>query len=98
MSFELNFIWIGLGIAAAGYFIGNGLRNFKNPILGMWDDDEDDSHRLLKDSMVHQFIGIPKTDAEKLVEEYPDIPHLVINGTVYYPKGKLREWLARAGK
>lgn len=27
---ELDFFWLGLGIAAFGYFIGSGLKNFKN--------------------------------------------------------------------
>lgn len=27
---EMNLFWIGLGLAALGYFIGDGLKNFKN--------------------------------------------------------------------
>ena len=26
-----SFIWLAAGIAVAGYFIGDGLKNFKNP-------------------------------------------------------------------
>lgn len=38
-------------------------------------------------------MGISKEDAKSLIQEHSDIPHLVINSQVYYPKGKLRKWL-----
>lgn len=97
---ELDFIWMALGIAAAGYFIGNGLKNFKNPDAkdGLSDFfEDDDEHELVKEKNVHYIIGISKEDARALIEEYPDIPHVIINDNVYYPKGKLREWLTRVG-
>lgn len=37
---EIDFFWIGLGIAAFGYFIGNGLKNFKNPEASFQFEDE----------------------------------------------------------
>ena len=96
---ELDLIWIGLGIAIAGYFIGDGLKNFKNPnAKGLGDIfDEDDEHELIKESDVHYFIGISKEDAKHLIDEHPEIPHLLINDQVYYPKAKLREWLKDLG-
>lgn len=94
---DFNFIWIGLGIAAAGYFIGDGLKNFKNPLaknlIDSLGDDEDD-HELIKENQVHYFMGISKEDAKSLIQEHTDIPHVMINGNVYYPKGKLRNWLS----
>lgn len=96
---ELDLIWMGLGIAIAGYFIGDGLKNFKNPnAKGLGDIfDEDDEHELIKESDVHYFIGISKEDAKHLIDEHPEVPHLYINDKVYYPKAKLREWLKDLG-
>jgi hypothetical protein len=28
---EISLLWVGLGLAALGYFIGEGLKHFKNP-------------------------------------------------------------------
>ncbi|NEU32104.1 helix-turn-helix domain-containing protein [bacterium LRH843] len=93
-----DFIWIGLGIAIAGYFIGNGLKNFKNPggnvlggISGLF--DEDDEHELIKENDVHLFIGISKEDVKSLIQDHPEVPHITVNNKVYYPKARLREWL-----
>ena len=98
---ELDYIWIALGIAAAGYFIGNGLKNFKNPdakdsLSELF--NEDDEHELIKEKDVHYFIGISKEDTKLLIQEHPDIPHILINNKVYYPKAKLRNWLKSLGE
>lgn len=97
---EFDFIWLALGIAAAGYFIGNGLKNFNNPdatdsLSDIFSDD--DEHELIKENEVHYFIGISKEDAKSLIQEYPDIPHVTINNKIYYPKAKLRKWLSDLG-
>ncbi|RTQ86594.1 DNA-binding protein [Lysinibacillus telephonicus] len=96
----MELIWIGIGIAVAGYFIGEGLKNFKNPNYKSFieDLDEDDGHELIKENEVHYFIGISKEDAKKLIQEYPDIPHVKLNDNVYYPKEKLRNWLMHLGE
>ncbi|GIO26487.1 DNA-binding protein [Ornithinibacillus bavariensis] len=96
---DFDFFWLALGIAIAGYCIGEGLKNFKNPNAKNPIDflDEDDEHELIKENEVHYFMGIAKEDAKSLIEEYPDIPHIVINEKVYYPKAKLRQWLLSLG-
>lgn len=96
---EWDLIWIGLGIAAAGYCIGDGLKNFKNPHAKNLIDslDDDDEHELIKENAVHHFIGVSKEDAKSLIQEHPGIPHIVINGKVYYPKAKLKVWLLNLG-
>lgn len=93
-------IWIALGIAVAGYFIGEGLKNFKNPDEDSFFDsfDEDEEHELIKENEVHYFIGVSKEDAQSLIKEYPDVPHIMINGKVYYPKKRLRDWLLKIGE
>lgn len=98
---EFDLVWIALGIAAAGYFIGNGLKNFKNPdakdsLSEIFNDD--DEHELIKENNVHYFMGISKEDAKSLIQEYPDIPHVLINNKIYYPKAKLRKWLSNLGE
>lgn len=99
-TMEWDFIWLALGIAAAGYFIGEGLKNFKNPEAKTLLDslDEDDNHELIKENEVHYFMGISKEDAKSLIQEHSDIPHIIINNTVYFPKAKLRKWLLDLGE
>ena len=98
---ECSFISIAIGIAAAGYFIGDGLKNLKNPdAKGLIDSivEDDDEHELIKENDVHYFMGISKEDAKSLIQEHSDIPHIVINSKVYYPKAKLRKWLLNLGE
>ncbi|RDW20300.1 DNA-binding protein [Oceanobacillus arenosus] len=96
---EFAFIWLAAGIAIAGYFIGEGLKNFKNSDAKTFIDslDDDDEHELIKENDVHYFMGISKEDAKSLIEEHSDIPHIMINGKVNYPKSKLRKWLLKLG-
>lgn len=96
---DLDFFWLAIGLAVSGYFIGEGLKNFKNPSSKSFLEslDEEGEHELIKDSEVHYFAGISKEDAKKLIEEHPDIPHIKLNGKIYYPKVKLREWLKELG-
>ena len=100
LRLEMDFIWIGLGIAIASYFIGNGLKNFKNREVKMTFDylADIDWNELVKQKDVHYFLGITKEDAGKLIEQYPDIPHTKINDNIYYPKEKLRKWLKEIGE
>jgi len=98
---EWSFISIAIGIAAAGYFIGDGLKNLKNPdAKGLIDSivEDDDEHELIKENDVHYFMGISKEDAKSLIQEHADIPHIIINSKVYYPKAKLRKWLLKIGE
>lgn len=91
----MDFFWLGLGLAAFGYFIADGLRNFKQgpTSYNVLDFSDDEDHKLLKEKDLHWFIGISKEDAKKLIEEYPDVPHITLNDEVYYPKKKLKAWL-----
>lgn len=96
---ELDFIYLAIGIAFAGYCIGNGLKNFRNPqAKGLLEYLGDDDQELIKQDHVYEFMGISKEDAKTLFEDHRDIPHIIINGTVYYPRTKLREWLLHIGE
>ncbi|MDV2686079.1 DNA-binding protein [Alkalihalophilus lindianensis] len=91
----MDFLWLALGIAAAGFFIGEGIRNINNPNPKNMMDylNEEEDHELIKEKHVHHFLGVSKEDATKLLEEYPSVPHIRLNGTIYYPKEKLRNWI-----
>ncbi|SFC51516.1 hypothetical protein SAMN05443252_10446 [Bacillus sp. OV322] len=97
---EWSIFFVSVGIAAAGYFIGDGLKNFKNPnAKSLFDSlNEDDEHQLIKENDVHYFIGISREDAKSLIQEHSNIPHIIISGKVYYPKDKLRKWLLNLGE
>lgn len=96
-TMELDLFWIGLGIAAFGYFIGEGMKNFKKGSTSNNLLDLEDDHELLKESDLHWFMGVSKEDAKQLIAEHPDVPHLRLNGTTYYPRKKLKKWLLTIG-
>ena len=97
---EWGLIFVALGIAVAGYFIGDGLKNFENPNAKNLIDslNEEDEHELIKENDVPYFMGIWREDANSLFQERSDIPHLIISGKVFYPKDKLRKWLLNLGE
>ncbi|GGF17547.1 hypothetical protein GCM10010954_15370 [Halobacillus andaensis] len=92
-------VLLALGIAAAGYFIGDGLKNFKNPsapdFLSKLDDEDD--HQLVKQKDVHYVLGVSKEDGQQLLRDHPEIPHVTINQNVYYPKDQLKAWVRKIG-
>lgn len=92
--------WLAVGMIGAAYFIGNGLKNFKNPnstsLSNSFSFDNDDfwgEPKLIKESKVHDYIGISKEDAKSLVEDYPSVPHIIVNGQTYFPVKKLKAWV-----
>lgn len=92
--------WIAIGMIGAAYFIGSGLKNFKNPdpssSNSIWDNDHNHfwgAPELIREDKVHSYIGILKEDATSLVKDYPSIPHLIINGRVYFPADQLKKWV-----
>ncbi|WP_373894216.1 DNA-binding protein [Virgibacillus sp. CBA3643] len=92
-------------MAAAAYFIGDGLKSFKNPdakniteTFGEKTSDFLGEPQLIKENEIHHYTGISKEDAKSLIQEYPDVPHIIINNRVYYPIAKLREWLKNIGE
>lgn len=92
-------IFLGIGIAVAGYFIGEGLKNFKNPTNEKVLDNlkERQDAVLISEHVIHNFIGVKKEDVKSLVEDYPEIPHVRLNGTTYFPRSKVMEWIHKIG-
>ena len=96
----MDYFWIAIGMIGFGYFIGDGLKNFQSPLEKRFIESahEEDEHELIKEKDVHLFIGISKEDIQTLLKEHPDIPHIIINSKVFYPKAKLRKWLLEIGE
>lgn len=97
---ETEFFFLAIGLAAAAYFIGDGMKNFKNPntknmtdYLSVYDEKE-----LIPEKHIHYTLGIEKKDAQALTKEHRDIPHVIINGSVYYPRRQLLAWIEEIGK
>ncbi|MCP3761739.1 helix-turn-helix domain-containing protein [Domibacillus sp. A3M-37] len=88
-------LFLGVGIAIAGYFIGDGLKNWKNPSEKNFIDHfkKNDQPELIEAGEVHRFIGTPKGDTKALLEENRDIPSIKINGKMYFSRTSLRAWL-----
>ncbi|WP_407272805.1 DNA-binding protein [Radiobacillus sp. PE A8.2] len=92
---DFNFFWFAIGLAAMGYFIGEGLKNFGNAdsksLLNF--DVDDNEPWLIKEKDLHWNIDIDKADIPAFLEKYPDIPMVELNGQRYFPKKQLMEWL-----
>lgn len=63
--FTLDLMWIGIGLAALGYFISDGLKNFKNP-KGSYSDYP----TLIKESDLHYHLGLSKAEVKELLEKF----------------------------
>ncbi|MFE1242637.1 DNA-binding protein [Fictibacillus sp. NPDC058756] len=75
---EISLLWIGLGLAAFGYFIGDGLKNFKNP-----GNSFSEYPVLIKEKDLHNYVGLTFDEVEELLQKYPDIPKIELKGTRY---------------
>lgn len=96
----MDFIILAIGIATAGYFIGKGLENFQQPSAENTIDSffQEDENQLIEEKNIHYLIGISKKDSQALLKEYPEIPHIQLNGRVYYHKKQIKEWLEIVSK
>jgi hypothetical protein len=86
---EINFLWVGIGLAALGYFIGDGLKNFKNP-----KGNFSDYPILIKEKDLYLYLGLSKEEVNELLRKYPDAPKIELKGTTYYPYQHFLEWLS----
>ncbi|WP_280771396.1 DNA-binding protein [Salipaludibacillus daqingensis] len=93
----MEWIAIAIGIAVAGFFIGEGIKNVgkgsDQASLASFKSLFENQDQFIKEKHLHDFLGISKEDAQSIAQKYPDIPHVTINGNIYYPKAKLRQWL-----
>ncbi|MEC0564375.1 hypothetical protein P8841_00955 [Bacillus spizizenii] len=84
-------VFLGIGVALAGYFIGEGLKQMNHPKAY----EKSDTY-LIKERDIHfyigHFLGITTTDAKQLAGDMTDIPYIEINGKKYVQKHLLKEW------
>ncbi|MDK2598801.1 hypothetical protein QO179_00875 [Bacillus stercoris] len=83
-----------MGIALAGYFIGEGLKQMNHPKAY----EKSDTY-LIKERDIHfyigHFLGITTAEAKQLagdMKDMKDIPYIEINGKRYVQKQMLKEW------
>lgn len=84
-------VFLGIGVALAGYFIGEGLKQMNHPKAY----EKSDTY-LIKERDIHfyigHFLGITTTEAKQLAGDMTDIPYIEINGKKYVQKHLLKEW------
>lgn len=77
---------IALGIAFAGYFIGEGLKrqgSMKN---------EAGYYYFLKEHELTQFINLTDKDIAQFLKDHPEVPKVEINGKAFYPAKQFQQW------
>lgn len=86
-------ITLGVFFICFVLLVAVGSMRFDNPEPKRLLKTEEDLEGLIKETDVWKYIGVTEEDSKKLLEEYPDIPHITLNNNVYFHKSKLREWL-----
>jgi hypothetical protein len=85
---EIVSFWIAVGLAALGYFIGDGLKNFAKP------QKKSRYPYLIKEKDLHYHFNLSKDEIEELLNKYPDAPKRELKGTTYYSYHKFIDWLS----
>lgn len=84
-------VFLGIGVALAGYFIGEGLKQM-NQTKG----NEQNDILLIKERDIYfyigLFLGITTTEAKQLAGDMADLPYIEINGKKYVQKHMLKDW------
>jgi hypothetical protein len=88
-TMEIDLFWIGAGLAALGYFIGDGLKGFNQP-----KDSSAKQPTLIKEKDMHSYLGLSKEELKDLVNKYPNAPRIELNGTTYYNYQHFLNWMS----
>ncbi|MGM0839945.1 MAG: DNA-binding protein [Bacillota bacterium] len=86
---DISFFWIAAGLAALGYFIGDGLKNFGNPKASF-----SDYPTLVKEKDLHLHVGLSKEEVSELLHKFPEAPKVELKGATYYPYQRFMEWMS----
>ncbi|HWO76403.1 MULTISPECIES: hypothetical protein [Bacillus] len=85
----MDLLWLGIGLALMGYFIGDGLKNFKSPKAS-----SPGYTSLIKEKDLHFYLGLNKEETKELLSKFPNAPKVEIKGTTYYPYKQFLEWMS----
>lgn len=89
---QIDFFWIGIGLigglAGLGYFIGDGLKNFKNSKAS-----SSGYPTLIKERDMHHYLGLSKDEFNELLK-HTHAPKIELKGTIYYPYQQFIEWIS----
>ncbi|RAS91803.1 DNA-binding protein [Priestia endophytica] len=85
---DISFFWIAVGLAAFGYFIGDGLKNFSKP------PKKSSYPHLIKEGDLHLYFNLSKGEVEDLLNKYKGAPQIELKGTTYYPYQPFIDWLS----
>src|SRR5690554_1378713 len=80
-------VFLAVGLALMGYFIGKGLQNFGRP------DKGNKYNHFIKESDLEFYLNLDKKEIEDLLNKYPNVPKVELNGTTYYPYEQFMEWV-----
>ena len=84
---DMEFIWIAIGLALLGYFIGDGLKNFGNP------KQDSSYYYFIKENELQYYINLSETEIQELLLKYPGAPKVILNGNTYYSLEQFQDWL-----
>ena len=85
---DIDFFWVAVGLAALGYFVGDGLKNLNTAPKGSG------YYTLIKESELHYYVNLNKDEVKELLEKHPDAPKIQLKGTTYYPYQQFMDWLS----
>ena len=83
----MEFIWIAIGLALLGYFIGDGLKNFGNP------KQDSSYYYFIKENELQYYINLSETEIQELLLKYPGAPKISLNSNTYYSLRRSQDWL-----
>ncbi|WP_068673541.1 hypothetical protein [Oceanobacillus sp. Castelsardo] len=81
-------IFLAIGLALMGYFVGKGLQNVGHPEKGY------KYNLLIKESDLEFYLNLNKNEIEELLRKYPNAPKIELNGTNYYSYKQFMEWVS----
>lgn len=78
---------LAIGIALAGYFIGEGLKRQGSR------KNEAGYYYFLQQHELTQYINLNDKEIAQFLKDHPEAPKVIINGKAYYPAKQFQKWL-----
>ncbi|GGA60348.1 DNA-binding protein [Ornithinibacillus halotolerans] len=86
--FVLGLLFLAIGIAFLGYFIGYGLQNLGQPKL-----DRRAARFITADDLGIE-LNLSRKELEDLLRKYPNAPKIELDGKTYFQYNVFVEWLS----